>query len=161
MDVSNDTVENFTTADAIATIFNSTEKNLTTFFNDRRLYEAQWSLPWRLFLTITLCLIIFCAIVGNVMVVMVIARHQGMRTRTNMFLCSLACADFLCAVLNMPVSLVTVITGRWIFSRTVCYINGFLSQLTFITSVHTLMYIAIHKVVSIKKPYMSHKFYLI
>ena len=147
-------VDNNTALNVTSSSLNASATNLTSLSSDsKRLYEAQWSLPWRACLAVSLSLIILCAVVGNIMVIMVIVRHHGMRTRTNMFLCSLACADLLCAALNMPVALITIISGGWIFGQTVCHVNGILSQLTFVTSMHTLMYIAIHKVVSIKKPF--------
>ena len=117
--------------------------------------EVYWEEAWRLFFAVSLSAILLGAVIGNIMVVMVMVKHRGMRTRTNMFLCSLACSDLLCALLNMPISLITVIHGRWVFGTTLCQINGFLTPFTFVTSIHTLMYIAVHKYISIKWPF-SH-----
>lgn len=81
------------------------------------------------------------ALVGNVMVILTIARHRGMRTRTNLLLANLAVADILVAVLDMPFALITIIKGRWIFSDVFCYFNGFTVGLGLMLSVHTLMWI--------------------
>lgn len=94
-----------------------------------------------------------CAIIGNFMVIVVVIRHKGMQTRTNMFLVNLAVADFLVGILLAPFSLVTIITDDWIFGDAMCNINGFLNNVCFITSIHTLMYISIHKYVSITRPF--------
>ncbi|XP_066943793.1 uncharacterized protein [Macrobrachium rosenbergii] len=93
------------------------------------------------------------AIVGNFMVIVTIARHRGMRTRTNLLLANLAVADILVAVLDMPISLITVIKGDWIFSHNFCDFNGFAVGLGFMLSIHTLMWISIHKYISITRPF--------
>ena len=112
-----------------------------------------WSLPVTIILSITMVIIMTVAIFGNVMVIMVIAKHRGMRTRTNMFLCNLAIADLLTAVILMPFSLITVIKGRWIFGQTFCQFNGFTMPLFFVASIHTLMYISLHKYITINRPF--------
>jgi len=79
-----------------------------------------WTVPWRIALTLSLAIIMCGAVVGNLLVVVVVLRNRGMRTRTNLFLCNLAVADLLCAVIDMPFSLITVASGRWIFNDVVC-----------------------------------------
>jgi len=79
-----------------------------------------WTVPWRVALTLTLAVIMCGAMIGNSLVVVVVLRNRGMRTRTNLFLCNLAIADLLCAVIDMPFSLITVANGSWIFNDTVC-----------------------------------------
>ena len=115
-----------------------------------------WNLSMTIFLSFTMVMFMSCAIVGNILVLSVVFRHRGMRTRTNMFLCSLAIADLLCAVVDMPVALVTVISGDWIFGSytgAFCKFNGFTIAVSFVTSIHTLMYISIHKYISITRPF--------
>lgn len=91
------------------------------------------------------------AILGNIMVIITILRHPGMRTRTNMLLGNLAVADILVAVLDMPVALITIVKHKWIFSEALCYVNGFTVGLGLMLSVHTLMWISIHKYLSITR----------
>ncbi|XP_045603823.1 uncharacterized protein [Procambarus clarkii] len=93
------------------------------------------------------------ALGGNVMVILTIARHRGMRTRTNLLLANLAVADILVAVLDMPIALVTIIHGDWIFSKNFCYFNAFTVGLGLMLSVHTLVGISIHKFISITRPF--------
>ena len=114
-----------------------------------------WDIPTRIALAIAMVIFILLGLVGNTMVIIVVARHHGMRTRTNMFLCNLAVADLLCTVICMPFSLGTVICGDWIFGDLFCQINAFSMPLFFVASIHTLMYISIHKYISIKHPF-SH-----
>ncbi|XP_042213928.1 uncharacterized protein LOC121860695 isoform X2 [Homarus americanus] len=93
------------------------------------------------------------ALGGNVMVIITIVRHRGMRTRTNLLLANLAVADILVAVLDMPIALVTIINGNWVFDDVFCYFNGFAVGLGLMLSVHTLMWISIHKFISITRPF--------
>ena len=119
------------------------------------LLPPYWDLPTTVALSVVMVIIILLALVGNSMVIIVVARHHGMRTRTNMFLFNLAVADLLCAVICIPFSLGTVISGDWVFGDTFCQINGFSMPLFFVASIHTLMYISIHKYISIIHPF-SH-----
>ena len=86
-------------------------------------------------------LFIVCSLVGNTLVILTICRHRQMRTRTNLFLMNLAVADVMVAVLDMPVALVTLIAGRWVFGELLCQMNAFFVGLGTMTSVHTLMHI--------------------
>jgi len=82
-----------------------------------------WTVPSRITLTVILAVIMCAAVVGNSLVVVVVLRNRGMRTRTNLFLCNLAVADLLCAVIDMPFSLITVASGSWIFNDVVCKVR--------------------------------------
>ena len=116
-------------------------------------YSGFWPLRFRIVMSTALCALMLFAVFGNILVVLVIARNHGMQTRTNLFLCNLAVADVLCGVLDMPVTLTTLIAGKWIFPDWLCQINGFTLPLLFVASIHTLMYISIHKYVSIAYPF--------
>ena len=115
--------------------------------------SVSWSVPEKLVFGTWLTVSMLCAIFGNLMVIVVVIRHKGMRTRTNMFLVNLAVADFLAGVLLAPFSLTTLIRDGWIFKEEMCNINGFMNAICLITSIHTLMYISIHKYVSITRPF--------
>ncbi|XP_029851696.2 dopamine D2-like receptor [Ixodes scapularis] len=93
------------------------------------------------------------SVLGNAMVVLTVVRHRGMRTRTNMFIVNLAVADILVAVLDMPVSLATLLRGDWTLGYGFCQFNGFTMALLLMCSIHTLMYMSVHKYVSITRPF--------
>jgi hypothetical protein len=112
-----------------------------------------WSVTERAMLSTSLLLIMIFAILGNTLVLVVLIRNRGMRTRTNLFLGSLAVADLLCSVFDMPFSLVTVIRAQWIFSDALCLVSGFTTPLFIVASIHTLMYISVHKFVTIRDPH--------
>ena len=116
-------------------------------------FGPTWTLMEKMVFGTWLTISMLCAIIGNFMVIVVVIRHKGMQTRTNMFLVNLAIADFLVGILLAPFSLTTIIQDEWIFGEAMCHINGFLNNVCFITSIHTLMYISIHKYVSITHPF--------
>lgn len=115
--------------------------------------EPLWSTAMSTTFAIMLAIIIFLSVFGNMLVISVVIRHKGMRTRTNMFLVNLAIADFMVGSLMGPFSLTTIIKQRWIFGDALCVVNGFLNCLCFVSSIHTLMYISIHKYISITRPF--------
>lgn len=104
-------------------------------------------------MSVLLLVFLLLAVLGNAMVVLTVVRHRGMRTRTNMFIVNLAVADILVAVLDMPVSLATLLRGDWILGRGFCLFNGFTMALLLMCSIHTLMYMSVHKYVSITRPF--------
>ena len=114
-----------------------------------------WDMPARVMLSITMIIMMIMAILGNLLVLIVIIRTHWMQTRTNMFLGNLAVTDCLCGCIDMPFSLVTVIRGEWIYSDNICQMNGFATPFFFVASIHTLMYIAIFKYISIRNPFSS------
>ncbi|XP_045168470.1 neuromedin-K receptor-like isoform X2 [Mercenaria mercenaria] len=145
---------NFTTTVKTTVLFNDTNSNVTEVFN---ISEPGSMRPWNTIEKVVfgtwLSISMLCAVIGNLMVIVVVFRHKGMQTRTNMFLVNLAIADFLVGILLAPFSLTTLISEKWIFGEVMCNINGFMNAVCFITSIHTLMYISIHKYVSITRPF--------
>jgi len=65
--------------------------------------------------------------------------------RGYIFLFNLSLVDFLTAVCVMPIAFTTLINGDFIFSPPVCEFNGYTTQLFFIASIHTLMYMAVYR----------------
>ncbi|GFN73776.1 melatonin-related receptor-like isoform x4 [Plakobranchus ocellatus] len=115
----------------------------------------EWSRPFSSTIAGILIAAALVAVIGNLMVLAVIIRHRGMRTRTNLFLVNLAAADLLVGLLVMPFSITTMISHGWVFgddTDVICQFNGWMNSFCLITSIHTLMYIGIHKYFSIVHP---------
>ncbi|KAF4528603.1 hypothetical protein B566_EDAN009207 [Ephemera danica] len=100
-----------------------------------------------------LAIVSIASVVGNGLVVATIARHRGMRTRTNLLLANLAAADILVGALDMPFSLVALVKGEWSFGVAACQFNAFTTGLALMASIHTLMFISIHKYISMTRPF--------
>ena len=92
-------------------------------------------------------LVIICAVsvLGNVTLFFVFTRKRHLRTISNGFLLNLAFADLLVSVLNMPITVVTIVKERWIFGDTACVLLGFTTLLSFVSSVMSLAMIAINR----------------
>ncbi|XP_015780826.1 PREDICTED: 5-hydroxytryptamine receptor-like [Acropora digitifera] len=90
---------------------------------------------------------VICAIslLGNITLVAIFLRKRVLRTVANGFLLNLAFADLLVSVLNMPVTVVTIIERRWIFGETACNFLGFTTMLSFVSSVMSLAMIAVNR----------------
>ena len=92
-------------------------------------------------------LVIICtaSILGNITLFFIITRKRSLRTISNGFLLNLAFADLLVSVLNMPITVVTIVKQRWIFGDRACKLLGFTTMLSFVSSVMWLAMIAINR----------------
>lgn len=105
----------------------------------------------------SLILIMMATLVGNGTVCLAVYRRRKLRTRTNMFIINLSCADIGVAVLCMPFSLVTCLRHGWMLGDALCKLNRFLNILFCLTSLLTLTAISVEKYFAICKPlYHGH-----
>ncbi|XP_078346874.1 uncharacterized protein LOC144632146 [Oculina patagonica] len=95
--------------------------------------------------TIILCVISLAAVIGNLGLYIMVYKNKDLRTITNLYILNLAAADIMVSVLSIPFTVVTVITGRWLFGDTACVALGFFTMLSFIASVMSLGMIAINR----------------
>lgn len=100
----------------------------------------------------SLVLILLATLLGNVLLCIAVHRRHKLRTRTNMFVANLACADIGVALLCMPFSLITCLNDAWVFGDTMCKLNGFLNIVFTQTSLLTLTAISIETYYAIVKP---------
>ena len=92
-----------------------------------------------------LSIICIVSVLGNLTVFVIFTRRHAFRTVTNGFLLNLAFADLLVSVLNMPITVVTIVKQRWIFGKNACLLLGFTTLLSFVSSVMWLAMIAINR----------------
>lgn len=92
-----------------------------------------------------LSLICIGAFFGNVILFILVAKTPALQTKGNVFILNLAAADLLVAVINMPITIVAVISGDWILGDEVCLISGFLTLLTFVASCMALGMISVNR----------------
>ena len=92
-----------------------------------------------------LCFICLAASIGNASLFLIVYKNPNLRTITNMFILNLAAADILVSVLSMPVTMVTIVSGCWVFGNTACVVLGYFTILSFIASVMSLGMIAINR----------------
>ncbi|CAL4146543.1 unnamed protein product, partial [Meganyctiphanes norvegica] len=99
-----------------------------------------------------LIIVMIVALCGNILVLVTLALHSGMRTRTNLLLANLAVSDII-VVANIPFAINTLINGTWPFSKFLCILYFVSLCVGLLVSVHTLMWISIHKFISITRPF--------
>lgn len=92
-----------------------------------------------------LLVICICAFFGNVLLFVLVAKTPQLRTKGNVFILNLAVADLLVAVVNMPITFVTVVSEDWILGEEVCLVSGFFTLLTFVASCMALSMISINR----------------
>ena len=85
------------------------------------------------------------ALCGNVLLFYIVAKIRALQTKGNVFLLNLAAADLLVVVVNLPLTIVTVIAEDWILGKTVCLISGFVTLLTFVASCMGLSMISVNR----------------
>lgn len=95
--------------------------------------------------TAVLCFICLAALIGNVSLYIIVYNNKDLRTITNLYILNLAAADIMVSVLSIPVTVVTIITERWVFGDTACTALGFFTILSFIASVMSLGMIALNR----------------
>ena len=64
---------------------------------------------------------------------------------SNLFLLNLAAADLLVSVLNMPLTIATILHGSWMFGEFLCTLTAFLNLLSFVTSVMSLAMVRVNR----------------
>lgn len=92
-------------------------------------------------------LIVICvmAFIGNGSLFWIVTRKRELRTLLNLFVLNLAAADMLVSFASMPLTAASIISEGWILGRTACVAFGFITIVSFISSVMSLGMIAISR----------------
>ena len=86
------------------------------------------------------------SVVGNVsLFVVVLTGGRDFRTVSNSLMLNLAFADIIVSVINMPVTVVTILANEQWFNHSVCVALGFINIISFIGSVMSLALIAFNR----------------
>uniref|UniRef100_A0A8C3XRL7 Opsin 4 n=1 Tax=Chelydra serpentina TaxID=8475 RepID=A0A8C3XRL7_CHESE len=91
---------------------------------------------------------------GNFLVIYAFCRYS-LRTPANMFIINLAISDFLMSVTQAPIFFTTSLHKHWIFGKKGCELYAFCGALFGITSMITLMAIALDRYFVITRPLAS------
>ncbi|XP_069111619.1 melatonin receptor type 1B-B-like isoform X2 [Argopecten irradians] len=96
-----------------------------------------------------LVLSIIAAVFGNLMVIIVILRNRAMREMLYMFFLSLAIADLMIGALMAPLAFYNLLKECWSLPRWMCTLNLTINTTLLVTSIHTLMWIAVYKCICV------------
>ncbi|XP_075073123.1 melanopsin isoform X1 [Mixophyes fleayi] len=92
---------------------------------------------------------------GNFLVIYAFCRSRSLRSPANMFIINLAISDFFMSITQAPVFFAASLHKRWIFGEKGCELYAFCGALFGITSMITLMVIAVDRYFVITRPLAS------
>ena len=114
-------------------------------FTDRDFLPPDLPLNIKVFFILTYSIIMVLSVIGNSLVIWVIAANTKMRTVTNTYLVSLAASDMLIAVVNMPFQLLFIVENEWTLGSVTCKMSSYVQGVTIIVSILTLSGMAVER----------------
>ena len=100
---------------------------------------------------ILLMLLVLATIIGNTLVLYLIAKHLKCTSFTNTFISSLSVSDLVGLVLCAPLTLTTIIKQSWIMGNITCVFNSLMNNIFGIASTYMLTCIVIDRYLVIAK----------
>lgn len=131
-----------------ATVLDNGNSNTTGHTHHPTAYSTAESI----IIGIILCLIIFSAIAGNILVCIAIFQDRHLRKNSNYLLVSLAIADLLVATMVMTFAVANDIIGYWVFDPHFCNVWISFDILSSTSSILNLCAISFDRYLHIKNP---------
>ena len=97
-------------------------------------------------------LLFVSASLENIVMIFVVFRRRQLRTIPNLFVLNLSLANLLLAFTVLPVFVVTLVKGKWVFGETFCKILGYQINLLFAVTLFTVTTISLNRYVLICYP---------
>uniref|UniRef100_G3U1P4 Neuromedin U receptor 2 n=2 Tax=Loxodonta africana TaxID=9785 RepID=G3U1P4_LOXAF len=135
--------------DSLKIYLNSTEDYLTFLYGPPRS-------PLFLPMTAVYTLIFVVGVIGNLLVCLVILRHQSMKTPTNYYLFSLAVSDLLVLLLGMPLEVYEMwYNYPFLFGSVGCYFKTALFETVCFASILSVTTVSVERYVAILHPFRA------
>ncbi|NXG06343.1 HRH3 protein, partial [Sakesphorus luctuosus] len=96
-------------------------------------------------------LLIAVTVAGNALVMLAFVADSSLRTQNNFFLLNLAISDFLVGAFCIPLYVPYVLTGRWIFGRSLCKLWLVVDYLLCTSSVFNIVLISYDRFLSVTR----------
>ncbi|XP_046433087.1 cholecystokinin receptor type A-like isoform X1 [Neodiprion fabricii] len=97
------------------------------------------------------------AVIGNLLVVITLAKNKRMRTVTNVYLLNLALSDLLLGVFCIPFTLLGQMLKNFVFGTTMCRLIPYFQAVSVSVSVWTLVAISLERYFAICRPLKSRR----
>ncbi|XP_014671143.1 PREDICTED: octopamine receptor beta-1R-like [Priapulus caudatus] len=101
-----------------------------------------------------MCVVMTAAVLGNLLVIVSVALHRSLRSRTNHFIMSLAVADILVALFAMTFNFSVTLAQRWLFGQFVCDFWNSCDVLFSTASILHLCCISVDRYIAVTNPLM-------
>uniref|UniRef100_A0A8B9FP78 Histamine receptor H3 n=1 Tax=Amazona collaria TaxID=241587 RepID=A0A8B9FP78_9PSIT len=98
-----------------------------------------------------MALLIAVIVAGNALVMLAFVADSSLRTQNNFFLLNLAISDFLVGAFCIPLYVPYVLTGRWIFGRSLCKLWLVVDYLLCTSSVFNIVLISYDRFLSVTR----------
>jgi len=102
-------------------------------------------------------IILSIGLIGNILVIYVVARYARMKTATNVYILNLSIADSLFLV-GMPMIMTTALLRRWVFGAVLCHVFYALTSINMFTGAFTLTLMSADRLAAVWYPVTSARY---
>lgn len=126
---------------------------VTDITNSQHGYHSEYTtLPGFIGISSALIALNLVTLVGNSLVILAVILNKHLRSSTNFFIVSLACADLAVGFFVLPFSITNELLKRWIFGKIMCRVWLATDVWLCTASIYNLLAITIDRYMAVTKP---------